>query len=88
MASYNMAFQAVHTEWNGDSVYSGYAIDSIESFIKNLHYIREGATLEDLKGHYPSAEEGLTVVAVISAAHKSLEEDRPVGLQEVLAADR
>ena len=87
MASYNMAFQSAYTDWNGDSVYAGYAIDSIESFITNLRCIAEGATLENLNGHYPSAREGLTVVAVLSAAHKSLAEDRPVGLQEIAIAE-
>ena len=84
MESYNMAFQAERREWNGEPVFSGYAVESIESFVKNLKFLAEGASLDDLEGHYPSAEEGLTVVAVIAAAHLSLKENRPVAITEVL----
>ena len=59
----------------GVSRYSGYAIDSIESFVTNVAMIERGvADLESLKGAYPSGKDGLEVTKIAVAAHRSVEE--------------
>ncbi|WP_420611782.1 Gfo/Idh/MocA family protein [Candidatus Spongiisocius sp.] len=54
--------------------YSGYAIDSIESFVTNVAMLERGvADLESLKGAYPSGKDGLEVTKIAVAAHRSVE---------------
>lgn len=56
------------------SGYSGYAIDSIESFVTNVAMLERGvADLESLKGAYPSGKDGLEVTKIAVAAHRSVE---------------
>lgn len=58
----------------GVSRYSGYAIDSIESFVTNVAMLERGiADLESLKGAYPSGRDGLEVTKIAVAAHRSVE---------------
>ena len=58
----------------GVSRYSGYAIDSIESFVTNVAMLESGiADLESLRGTYPSGRDGLEVTKIAVAAHRSVE---------------
>ena len=86
MASYNQGFLAEGFGAGGTPTYTGYSVESIESFIENLHYLAGGGTIEEMKGQYPSGEEGLGVVAIVEAAHRSLEEGRIVEIREVLGS--
>jgi len=73
MLTPNLGLYQERTE-AGVSRYSGYAIDSIESFVTNVAMLERGiADLESLKGAYPSGRDGLEVTKIAVAAHRSVE---------------
>ena len=73
MLTHNLGLYKESTE-AGVPRYSGYAIDSIESFVTNVAMLERGvADLESLKGTYPSGKDGLEVTKIAVAAHRSVE---------------
>ena len=64
----------------GHAVYTGFIIDSIKSFVKNVHLIKNGGRLQDLKGKYASGEDGREATRIASAIHESIEHDKIVTL--------
>ena len=79
-----MGFLAEKNIPGGKTIYYGYSIDSIESFIDNVNFVKSGGKLQDLKGLYCQPEQGLELTAIMSAAHKALAEKRVVDIKEVL----
>lgn len=74
MLTPNLGFFKESTE-AGVTRYSGYAIDSIESFVTNVMMLERGvADLESLKGAYPSGRDGLEVTKIAVAVHRSVAE--------------
>lgn len=74
MLTPNLGFFKESTE-AGVSRYSGYAIDSIESFVTNVVMLKRGiADVESLKGNYPSGKDGLEVTKIAVAVHQSVAE--------------
>lgn len=56
----------------GQPSYSGYAVDSIETFVANVQGLANGAhTLDSLAGTYPSGIDGLEVTKIAVAVHES-----------------
>ncbi len=76
MATYNTGFWAEREGADGQPIFSGYAIESVESFVDNVDYLLGGGSLADLAGRYPSGEEGLEVTCVLAAAHQALADGR------------
>jgi len=84
MATFNMGFMAEKNAPGGKTIYYGYSIDSIESFVDNVNFIKSGGKLDDLKGLYCPPEQGLELTAIMAAAHKALAERRVVEIKEVM----
>jgi len=72
MRTYNEAFMREERDKHGHVVYRGYGYESISDFIDNLEFLREGGTIEKLRGHYPSGEEALEVTKIAQAVHQSI----------------
>ncbi len=73
MLTPNLGFFKESTE-GGVSRYSGYGIDSIDSFVTNVAMIEGGvADPESLQGAYPSGRDGLEVTKIAVAVHLSVE---------------
>ena len=83
MATFNMGFLAERRGPGHRPIYTGYGIESIESFVDNVNHLRSGGRLSDLAGRYPCPEEGVAVTAVLAAAHRSLETGQAVMLSEL-----
>ena len=83
MATYNMGFWAQRIGRGGEPEYSGYALESIRSFVDNVRFLQTCGDIDALRGMYPTAEEGLEVTAVIAACHDSLVVKRPVEIADI-----
>ena len=53
---------------------SGYGVESILSFARNLEFLRDGGYLEELQGTYADASDGLEVTRIARGIHRSLDE--------------
>lgn len=68
---------------NGQERYEGYGITSIQHFAENVLYLRDGGTLAELDGSYPSGRDGHEVTKVNEAIHLSLECGQCIELNNV-----
>lgn len=58
----------------GQNKYSGYGIESIEDFVYNIMYLKNGYKIEELKNEISAfGEDGLEVTKIALAVHKSIE---------------
>ncbi len=73
MRTYNNSFMREMKDKQNRTIYRGYGIESIEDFAYNVQAIKNGASIESLKGTYPDGEDGLEVTKIGVAVHKSLE---------------
>lgn len=69
----NPFFIMEYKDEKGRNRYTGYGIDSIADFVKNVNYLKERNPLEDLQGKYASAEDGMEVTKMAVAVHSSIE---------------
>ena len=80
MRTYNNNFMREIKDKQGRTIYKGYGIESIEDFAYNVQALRNGATIESLKGTYPDGEDGLEVTKIGVAVHKSAETGKVIEL--------
>jgi len=78
--TFNPIFFIEQTAPDGRTVYSGYGVESIADFIKNLEALRAGATLKGLAGTYADALDGLEATRIAEGIHRSLERGTIVDL--------
>lgn len=71
MKTYNNNFLRESVDKKGRVVYKGYGMESIEDFAYNVEALKNGKTLKDLEGTYPSGEDGLEVTRIAAAVHES-----------------
>jgi len=72
--TYNPVFMNERKDKSGRTRYSGYGIESIADFVYNLEYLKEGGSLEKIKGGITGlGEDGLEVTKIAVAVHRSLE---------------
>lgn len=71
MRTYNNNFLREAVDKQGRQIFKGYGIESIEDFAYNIQSLKEGKTLKDLEGTYPSGEDGLEVTKIAAAVHES-----------------
>lgn len=83
MKSYNNNFLREITDKQGRTIYKGYGIESIEDFVHNVQAIKDGKTLADLAGTYPSGEDGLEVTKIAAAVHESAATGKLVDIQSL-----
>lgn len=72
MKTHNSGFIYTVARPDGSQQYAGYGIKSIQHFAENVRFLTNGGQLADLKGHYPSGEEGYEVVRIVEAIHASI----------------
>lgn len=72
MRTWNNNFMRETRDKQGRVIYKGYGIESIEDFAYNVNAIKQGATIESLRGKYPSGEDGLEVTKIAAAVHESV----------------
>ena len=71
--SFNPVFFVETKTPDGRPNYSGYGVESIADFARNVNYMRRGGTLKDLAGRYADAREGLEVTRIVEGLHRSLQ---------------
>jgi predicted dehydrogenase len=62
---------------------SGYYVDPIKDFLLNVFYLKQGGSLEQLHGRYPSGYDGLKATQTAEAVQVSIAESRIVHLEEI-----
>jgi predicted dehydrogenase len=62
---------------------SGYFVDAIKDFYKNVSYLKSGGSIREIEGKYPSGYDGLMITQVAEAVHLSIKEKRPVEISEI-----
>ncbi len=84
METYNVGFILESKDRSGDTVYKGYGIESINDFVYNVNYLRQGKSIDELKKYalFASCEDGLEVTKIAVAIHKSLETGQIIYIQE------
>ncbi len=82
MRTYNEAFMREERDKRGSPLYRGYGYESILDFIDNLEFLREGGSMEELAGRYPSGEDALEVTKIAEAVHESVETGRPIHVEQ------
>ncbi len=78
----NSGFMQTVKDMNGEDIYEGYGIQSIQHFVYNMILLKNGRSLQDLDSTYPSGAEALEVTKTIEAIHES------VASGEVIKLDR
>jgi len=78
MRTYNLGFLQEKADPWGKSIYTGYGIESIQDFARNVSYIKQGISLKSLKGRYPDGEDGLEATKIAYAVEESLRRGEPV----------
>ncbi len=64
----------------GVKAVSGYFVDPIKDFLINVRFLKEGGTLDEIAGRYPSGRDGLRVTQVAEAVQESITEGHLVEL--------
>jgi len=65
---------------NGKIGWRGYLYEAIHDFVDNIKLLREGRSIEELKGTYPSAEEAVVSTRIGEAIHRAILENRVISL--------
>lgn len=78
MRTTNFNFMREGVDKKGRVVFRGYGIESIQDFAYNLQAIKDGATIESLKGTYPDGEDGTEVTKIGVAVHESASTGRVI----------
>ncbi len=73
------AIFTVDTVFGGKAV-SGYFVDPIKDFLINVRFLKEGGTLDEIAGRYPSGRDGLRVTQLAEAVQESITEGHLVEL--------
>ena len=81
MRTHNSSFMSEQADKLGRTVFRGYGTESIADFAYNIKFLKEGGSLEQLSGKYPSGEDGREVTRLAVAIHKSIETGKVVRVQ-------
>jgi predicted dehydrogenase len=73
MRSWNNNFLREEKDKQGRTIYKGYGVDSIVDFAHNIQFLKNGGSLDDLAGKYPSGYDGREVTRICEGIIKSLE---------------
>ncbi len=73
MRTWNNNFMREEKDKHGRTIYRGYGVESIADFAYNVEFLKDGGTLGDLAGKYPSGEDGREVTRICAGIHKSME---------------
>ncbi|HUV09238.1 MAG TPA: Gfo/Idh/MocA family oxidoreductase [Spirochaetia bacterium] len=65
---------------NGGISYRGYLYEAIHDFVDNIHLIKNGRTISEMEGRYPSPAEAILSTKIGEAIHQSVTENRVIPL--------
>lgn len=80
MRTYNNNFLREKTDRFGRTIYCGYGVESIEDFAYNVAFLKNGGSIDQLEGKYPSGKDGLAVTRIADAVHRSIQTGTPIDL--------
>ena len=80
----NLGALVNHESMLGYRAVSGYYVDPIKDFLLNVYFLKQGGSLGQLDGRYPSGLDGLKATQTAEAVQKSILEGRIVELAEIL----
>jgi predicted dehydrogenase len=80
MSTYNLGFFKEGKDKKGETVYSGYGIDSITDFAENVNHILEGGSLKNLDGKYANGNDGKEITKIAVGVHRSIEKGEVIRL--------
>jgi len=80
MRTWNHNFMREEKDKYGRTIYRGYGVESIADFVYNVQFLKNGGTLEQLSGKYPSGEDGREVTRICVGIAKSVETGEVVRL--------
>lgn len=72
MRTYNSHFLMESKDKKGRQIYTGYGIGSILDFAENIAFLKDGGSIKDMEGKYPSGEDGREVTRIAVAIHDSV----------------
>jgi len=78
MFTWNTGYRVLDWDERGRPLWRGYGFESIAEFALNVNVLINGGRMEDLKGKFATAEDGVEVTRIACAAHESLETGRVV----------
>ncbi len=80
MFTWNTGYRVLDIDERGREWWRGYGFESIAEFALNVNVLLNGGRLEDLKGKFATAEDGIEATKIAVAAHRSLETGKVVEL--------
>jgi len=81
MKTHNSGFIYTSSKPDGTNYFTGYGIESIQHFAKNVQFLKKGGELDYINGRYPSGEEAHEVTKIIEAIHESIETGDIIDIQ-------
>ncbi len=78
MATHNMGFFHETSDASGNTIYSGYGIESIADFAYNLNRILDGGQPQSLSGIFWDGEQATQATRIAVAVHKSVSSGKVV----------
>jgi len=80
MQTHNLGFLREGSDKRGNTVWSGYGIESITDFAYNVAFLKGGGKLDELRGVFATGADGLEVTKIACAAEESLRTGQNVEL--------
>jgi predicted dehydrogenase len=80
METHNLGFLRETTDRHGNTAWLGYGIEPIADFADNVAFLKDGGTLEDLRGVFATGEDGLAATRIACAAEESLRTGQPAAV--------
>ncbi|MEN6355604.1 MAG: Gfo/Idh/MocA family oxidoreductase [Armatimonadota bacterium] len=81
MATYNNNFTRRLDDKYGRKILRGYGIESIEDFAYNVSFLKNGGTIDKIKGCWASGEDGREVTRIAVAVHESVKTGEVIKLR-------
>jgi len=80
MRTWNLGIKYRERDKKNRIRWRGYFRDSIADFAENLLFLKDGGSIGDLMGMYPSGEDGLAITQIACAAEESVRTGNPVAI--------
>lgn len=77
MFTWNTGYRVLDWDERGRPIWRGYGFESIAEFALNVNVLINGGKLEELKGKFATAEDGIEATKIALAAHRSLSQSHP-----------
>jgi predicted dehydrogenase len=74
----NPYFDLEGEDINNHTIYRGYKFESIQNFVNNLHFIKNGGNITSLNGKFASGVDGKEATKIAEAVHKSIVDNKTI----------